>query len=62
MRRFRYPHSFDNGAGERLTFRRRVATATGDRREVENVVAPGAGPPMHLHRRLTRVWIGCGHR
>jgi quercetin dioxygenase-like cupin family protein len=41
-----YPHTIDNGAGERLTFLRR----DGDRLEVENVVAPGAGPPMHIHR------------
>lgn len=51
MTRFSYPHTIDNGAGERLTFLRRVPTATGDRIEGENVVAPGAGPPMHVHRR-----------
>ncbi|MES3035356.1 MAG: cupin domain-containing protein [Gemmatimonadota bacterium] len=51
MTRFSYPHTIDNGAGERLTFLRRVRTDTGDRLEGENVVAPGAGPPMHVHRR-----------
>ena len=40
-----YPRTIENGAGERLTFVRRV----GDRLEVENVVAPGSGPPMHVH-------------
>jgi quercetin dioxygenase-like cupin family protein len=50
MSRYRYPHTIDNGAGERLTFLRRVAGADGGERfEVENVVAPGAGPPMHVH-------------
>jgi len=47
--RFTYPHTIDNGAGERLTFLRRVPGPRGDRLEVENVVAPGAGPPMHVH-------------
>lgn len=50
MGRFSYPHSIDNGAGERLTFLRRVPGPAGDRLEVENVVQPGAGPPMHVHR------------
>ena len=40
-----YPRTIDNGAGERLTFLRR----DGDRLEVENVVSPGSGPPMHVH-------------
>jgi quercetin dioxygenase-like cupin family protein len=50
MGRYTYPHTIDNGAGERLTFLRRVPGAAGDRLEVENVVKPGAGPPMHVHR------------
>jgi quercetin dioxygenase-like cupin family protein len=41
-----YPRTIDNGAGERLTFLRR----DGERLEVENVVSPGSGPPMHIHR------------
>jgi len=44
-----YPHTIDNGAGERITFVRRVPGATGDRVEGENVTSPGAGPPMHVH-------------
>lgn len=55
MPRFVYPHTIDNGAGERLTFLRRVPGETGDRLEVENVVAPGAGPPMHVHHRQAEV-------
>ncbi len=45
-----YPYTIDNGAGgERLTFLRRVPGPNGDRLEGDNVVAPGAGPPMHVH-------------
>jgi len=44
-----YPHTIDNGVGERLTFLRRVPDSAGDRLEVENVVEPGAGPIMHVH-------------
>lgn len=50
MQSFTYPHTIDNGAGERLTFLRRVPGGPGDRLEVENIVQPGAGPPMHVHR------------
>ncbi len=46
---FTYPHTIDNGLGERLTFLRRVATAEGEALEVENAVTPGQGPPMHVH-------------
>ena len=45
-----YPHTIENGAGERITFVRRVPGATGDRVEGENLARPGAGPPMHVHR------------
>ena len=48
-RRYEYPHTADNGAGERLTFVRRVAGEQGERVEGYNVVSPGAGPPMHVH-------------
>lgn len=47
--RYPYPHTIENGAGERLTFIRRVPGVVGDRLEVENVVSPGSGPPMHIH-------------
>jgi quercetin dioxygenase-like cupin family protein len=48
-----YPHTIENGAGERLTFLRRVAGRTGDRLEVTVVSAPGSGPPMHVHHLQT---------
>lgn len=44
-----YPHTIDNGQGERLTFLRRVPTPEGDVLEVENEVQPNVGPPMHVH-------------
>ena len=53
MSRYSYPHTIDDGAGERLTFLRRVAGQGGDRLEVQNVVAPGAGPIMHVHHYQT---------
>jgi quercetin dioxygenase-like cupin family protein len=40
-----YPHTIDNGAGERLTF---LAPAS-DAQEARNTVSPGSGPPMHVH-------------
>src|SRR4030095_15838752 len=49
MRQFNYPHTIENGGGEKLTFVRRVNDGTGDYLEVENVVQPNAGPPMHVH-------------
>ena len=48
---FQYPHTIENGLGERLTFLRRVSTPQGERLEVENAVSPGQGPPMHVHYR-----------
>ena len=53
MTRHTYPHTIDNGAGERLTFLRRVEGDGGPRLEVENVVKPGSGPPMHVHHYQT---------
>lgn len=49
MARYAYPHTIDNGAGERITFLRRIARPAGDRIEGENLTQPGAGPPMHVH-------------
>jgi mannose-6-phosphate isomerase-like protein (cupin superfamily) len=56
MGRYTYPHTIDNGAGERITFVRRVPGAAGDRLEGENVVKRGAGPPMHVHHRQAEVF------
>ncbi len=50
MSTYSYPHTIENGAGERITFVRRVQDSTGDRLEVENLVKPGSGPPMHVHQ------------
>jgi quercetin dioxygenase-like cupin family protein len=49
MNTYTYPHTIENGAGERLTFIRRAQDSEGDRLEVENLVRPGSGPPMHVH-------------
>jgi quercetin dioxygenase-like cupin family protein len=49
MERYSYPHTIENGAGERITFFRKVPSDAGDRLEIENVVSPGSGPPMHIH-------------
>ena len=46
-----YPYTIQNGGGEHLTFERRIPTPRGDRLEAGNVVAPGAGPPMHVHHQ-----------
>ena len=49
MSTYSYPHTIENGAGERITFVRPVQDSAGDRLEVENFVKPGSGPPMHVH-------------
>jgi mannose-6-phosphate isomerase-like protein (cupin superfamily) len=46
---FTYPHTIENGHGEQLTFVRRVSTPRGEAVEVENLLQPGSGPPMHVH-------------
>jgi mannose-6-phosphate isomerase-like protein (cupin superfamily) len=56
MGRYTYPHTIDNGGGERITFARSVAGASGERLEGDNVVEPGAGPPMHVHHHLDEVF------
>ena len=66
MKTYTYPHTIENGAGERRTFLRRVPGARGDRIEAENVVGPGAGPIMHVHHQqeeaLTVVQGRMGYR
>jgi quercetin dioxygenase-like cupin family protein len=44
-----YPRTIENGGGERLIFRARRRDDRGEYVEGANVVAPGAGPPMHVH-------------
>lgn len=46
---YNYPHTIENGAGEQLTFVNQVKDETGDYLQVENIVQPKAGPPMHVH-------------
>src|SRR4051794_10846008 len=46
---YNYPHTIENGGGESLTFLKHVKDETGDWLEVENLVQPNAGPPMHVH-------------
>jgi quercetin dioxygenase-like cupin family protein len=45
-----YPRTIDNGAGERLTFLGVQTDERGEYAEARNEVAPGSGPPMHVHR------------
>jgi quercetin dioxygenase-like cupin family protein len=45
-----YPHTIDNGAGERLTFLGIRSDEEGEYLEASNSVSPGSGPPMHVHR------------
>jgi quercetin dioxygenase-like cupin family protein len=45
----RHPHTIDNGGGERLTFAGIGHDARGEYLEGRNTVAPGKGPPMHVH-------------
>ncbi len=45
-----YPYTIDNGpAGEKLTFVGVGRDDRGEYLEVRNSVAPGKGPPMHVH-------------
>jgi mannose-6-phosphate isomerase-like protein (cupin superfamily) len=54
--RYTYPHTIDNGGGERLTFSRPVPGRNGDRIVGENLVRPGGGPPMHVHYHQEEVF------
>ena len=46
-----YPRTIDNGVegGERLTFLGVRSDERGEYLEIHNSVAPGKGPPMHVH-------------
>jgi quercetin dioxygenase-like cupin family protein len=44
------PRTIDNGAGEELTFLDTRTDERGEYLEARNVVKPGSGPPMHVHR------------
>jgi quercetin dioxygenase-like cupin family protein len=44
-----HPRTIDNGAGEKLTFVGIRSDEQGEYLEARNSVAPGSGPPMHVH-------------
>ena len=44
-----YPHTIDNGAGEKLIFHGIRSDERGEYVEATNSVSPGSGPPMHVH-------------
>jgi quercetin dioxygenase-like cupin family protein len=44
-----YPHTIENGQGERITFTGVTQGPDGERLGVDGVARPGAGPPMHVH-------------
>jgi len=46
---YTYPHTIENGAGEKLTFLGIRQDPDGEFMEVENLVSAGSGPPMHVH-------------
>jgi len=46
---YKFPHTIENGHGEKLTFLSLEKNLEGDKLIVENFVAPKAGPPMHTH-------------
>ena len=45
-----YPRTIENGGGESLTFVAIRSDERGEYIEARNAVAPGSGPPMHVHR------------
>ena len=47
--KYSYPHTIDNGHGERITFVTLINDEHGGMLEIENQVQPGSGPPMHVH-------------
>ncbi len=46
---FQYPHTIASGGGDSIIFKRLVKDPAGDWLEIEAIVEPGAGPPMHIH-------------
>jgi quercetin dioxygenase-like cupin family protein len=57
-----YPYTIHNGAGEWLTFERRVPGSQGERVVGETRVSPGAGPPMHVHFQQEECFTVVGGR
>lgn len=44
-----YPHTISTHHGEKLIFHGTESSPEGERVLVENFVAPGSGPPIHVH-------------
>jgi uncharacterized cupin superfamily protein len=53
---YTYPHTIDNGNGERITFTGVIPGEKGPRLIGENIVDPGVGPPMHVHHMQDEVF------
>ena len=55
---YTYPHTIENGAGEKLTFLGITHNEHGgDRLQGEIRAQPGSGPPMHIHHLQEEVLI-----
>jgi quercetin dioxygenase-like cupin family protein len=48
---FNYPVTIDNGGTEKITFIRLVKDGDSDYVEIEGLVQPAGGPPMHVHHK-----------
>lgn len=46
---FQYPHTISSGGGDTIIFKRLVNDPVWDWLEIEAMVEPGSGPPMHVH-------------
>jgi hypothetical protein len=57
---YSYPPTLENGAGERITFVRRVQDPAGDRLEFENHLKLGSGPPINIHNHHPSHARRCG--
>ena len=49
MKQYKLPHSIQNKHGEKLTFLNIIHENGKEKLLVENEVAPGCGPVMHVH-------------
>jgi quercetin dioxygenase-like cupin family protein len=49
MTSYPHPHTIEDGNGSRLTFEGIERDEHGEHLVVTNAVAPGGGPPMHVH-------------
>jgi len=44
-----FPHTIENGLGEKIIFKEIIKEPDGDKVIIEGFVTPGSGPPMHVH-------------